>query len=188
MATTMPSTGRPLAHYTIDELEALELPDNGVRYELVHGQLLVSPFPKPWHQIIAARLLTELNAYVDPPAFGKLASPGVIFVGDDSELQPDILAFAAEGIPTHWRAVTAWWLAVEVLSPSTRKMDLTVKREAYLEFGVQQLWFVDPELDTVTIVRRGAPDVVLRSPDKLRWQAPGAHIAVTIDLAGIFAR
>jgi Uma2 family endonuclease len=188
MVATMPSVSRPLVHYTIAELEALNLPDNGVRYELVHGQLLVSPAPPSIkHQAVATRLAVQLAIYIEASRAGQIFTPGAVVFGDDSEFQPDVLVVPGQSDAyVTWRDIKEWWLAVEVLSRSTRKKDVTVKRDAYLEFGIQQIWFVDPKADRVTIVRRDAADVVLESENTLTWQAPGAHSAVAIDLGAIF--
>jgi Uma2 family endonuclease len=187
MAATVASVSRPLVHYTIAELDALDLPD-GVRYELVHGQLLVSKLGSLRHQRVAHRLATNLDGYIRASGPGEVVAPGAILVGDDSELQPDVLVFPSpRGRSPDWREVAAWWLVVEVLSPSNRDKDLIVKRDAYLEFGVHEIWFVDPIADTVSIVRPGVADVTLHSPDALRWQAPGAPGGVDIDLAELFA-
>lgn len=187
MAAILASISRPLVHYTIAELDALDLPA-GVRYELVHGQLLVSKLGSLRHQLVAYRLAVSLDGYIRTPGLGQIVTPGAILVGDDSELQPDVLVFPTpRGRSPDWREVAAWWLVIEVLSPSTRDKDLVIKRDAYLEFGVHQIWFVDPITDTVSIVRPRVADVKLHSPDTLRWQAPGAPGAVDIDLAEIFA-
>jgi len=186
-AATLPSISRPLVHYTIAELDALDLP-TGVRYELVHGQLLVSTLGSLRHQRIAIRLAHLLRDYVRASGPGEVVSPGAILVGDDSQLQPDVLVFPSpRGRSPDWREVAAWWLAIEVLSPSTREKDLLVKRDAYLEFGVHQIWFADPIADTVSIVRPSMSDVKLHSPDVLSWQAPGSPRPIDIDLAEIFA-
>jgi Uma2 family endonuclease len=187
MAATLASVSRPLVHYTIAELDALDLPD-GVRYELVHGQLLVSKLGSLRHQRVAHRLAMCLGTYIRPSGPGEIVSPGAILVGDDSELQPDVLVFPRpRGRSPDWREVAAWWLVVEVLSPSNRDKDLIIKRDSYLEFGVHEIWFVDPIADTVSVVRPRVADVKLHSSDTLRWQAPGAPDAIDIDLAEIFA-
>lgn len=185
MAATLPSISRPHVHYTIAELEALDLPDNGVRYELVHGQLLVSPLGKPVHQGIAMTLAARLYAYIVDAGLGRVYSPGSVIFGDDSDLQPDVLVVPGR-ITANWRDITAWWLAVEVLSPSTRKKDLTVKRSAYLEFGVHEIWFVDPAAESVTVVRPAGADVTIAQTGTLSWIAPGAAAPIEIRTADLF--
>jgi Uma2 family endonuclease len=188
MAATLPTTSRPLVHYTIAELEALELPENGVRYELVHGQLLVSPLGSLKHQSIAARLTVLLGAYLHASDLGTIVSPGAVVFGDDSQLEPDLLVVPGHyGRSATWRDIPSWWLAIEVLSPSTRKKDLTVKRAAYLEFGVLEIWFVDPRIDTITIVKKSAADVDVKSPGTITWHPPQPAARLDIRLAEIFA-
>jgi Uma2 family endonuclease len=175
-------------HYTIAELDALELPDNGVRYELIHGQLLVSPAPPSVkHQAVAARLAVRLAMYIGASRVGQLFTPGAVVFGDDSEFQPDVLVVPGHGNAyVTWRDIKEWWLAVEVLSPSTRQKDVSVKRDGYLECGIPEVWFADPMANTVTIIRRDVADVVLESEHTLTWQAPGVESTVTINLVEIF--
>ena len=189
MAATLlrDSTSRPLVHYTIAELDALGLPD-GFRYELVHGQLLVSRLGSLRHQRVAHRLAICFDGYLRAAGPSEVVAPGAILVGDDSELQPDVLVFPSPpGRSPDWREVAAWWLVIEVLSPSNRDRELIIKRDAYLEFGVHEIWFVDPMADTVSIVRPRVADIKLHAPETLRYQAPGAPVALDIDLAEIFA-
>jgi len=111
--------GMAVTYYTADMMRAL--PDDGQRYELVHGELLVTPAPRPWHQEIVKRLLVALEGYLSRRPIGHvLASPADISWTDDSLVQPDVFVVALDEARTlDWARMKTLLLAVEVLSPST---------------------------------------------------------------------
>ena len=81
---------------------------------------------------------------------------------------------------------TERWLAVEVLSPSSRVYDRDFKRDAYLSLGVQEVWLVDPTLEEIEVSRpRGQRENVR---DLIRWRAPTLDVVVTINLRDVFPR
>ncbi len=129
--------GRP---FTRADLEST--PDDGRRYELVDGSMLVTPSPSIPHQITVGEVY-ELLRHAAPPGFLVLTGPVAVEISDDTELQPDVLVatrtdFTHDGLPV------PPLLAVEVLSPSTRAFDLHTKRARYEEFGAAAYWVVDP--------------------------------------------
>ncbi len=130
--------GRPL---TIDDLESV--PDDGHRYELLDGTLLVTPGPAWEHQEVAFSIAIALRAAC-PPEFTVLPAPfAVTFGRDDTELQPDV--FVARYSDMRQKNLPAApVLAVEVLSPSTSLVDRNLKKAAYERFGVESYWLVDP--------------------------------------------
>lgn len=130
--------GRPL---TVRDLDSL--PDDGHRYELLDGTLLVSPAPVPGHQSVSGELYVLLRNSC-PPDWQVLFAPLAVQLAADTELQPDLLVarrrdFTAKNLPV------APLLAVEICSPSTALIDRTVKRAAYARFGVPSYWLVDPD-------------------------------------------
>jgi len=132
----------PLPTFTVDMVRAF--PADGQRYELVEGMLLVTPAPASDHQIVISRLMNALITYVgvDGPAY--VVSPGEIEVAPKLHLEPDVLVFPSAFRPgTKWTAISGWWLALEVLSPSSRHYDRDYKLEAYLRVGVAEVWMVD---------------------------------------------
>jgi len=136
MASALPYS-RPL---TVDDME--DLPDDGHRYELVDGALVVTPAPGSAHQDCAFALAILLRAAVRPDQKVMIA-PFDWVVGQDRLFQPDVLvARRADVGPL--RLERPPLLAVEVLSPSTRLFDLNVKRHAYAAAGVAAYWIVDP--------------------------------------------
>ena len=135
--------GRPL---TVDDLESL--PDDGHRYELLDGTLLVTPGPAWEHQEIGLSLAIALRA-VCPPEFTVLVAPFAVTFGlADTELQPDVFV-ARYADMRHENLPAAPVLAVEVLSPSTTLVDRNLKKAAYERFGVESYWIVDPMTRTL---------------------------------------
>lgn len=137
--TTLPRTGM-----TRDDLAALvpEEPGDGHRYELIDGTLIVTPAPSRRHQAVAMELAVLLHAAC-PADLQVLFAPFAVGLGVDTEVQPDLLvaprdAFTDKDLPG------APLLAIEILSPSTRLIDLNLKKARYEEAGCAFYWVVDP--------------------------------------------
>lgn len=135
--TTLPY-GRAL---TRDDLASL--PDDGHRYELLDGALIVTPAPSPAHQRAVLRLGAALLAEA-PRQLDVMVAPLDVVLDDSTVLQPDILvapraAFTRRDLPV------APTLAVEVLSPSTRRVDVVLKHDRYRAAGCASYWVVDPD-------------------------------------------
>lgn len=130
-----------------------ELPDDGNRYEVVHGQLLVTPSPGGPHQLVLARLYAAIRAYLEPLSLGDtvLFSPADISWGEDSLVQPDLFVFPPGEWTGEWRSIRTLLLAVEVLSPSSRRADRVIKRRAYQEQRVETYWIVDTDDELVDV-------------------------------------
>lgn len=117
-------------------------PDDGLRYELVDGVLLVSSAPSNMHQIVLGELHVLLRAACPADARVMLA-PTDYQPTQRRSLQPDLLV--ARRADVGREPISApLLLAVEVLSPSTRSVDLLLKRGVYAESGVAAYWVVDP--------------------------------------------
>jgi Uma2 family endonuclease len=170
--------------YTIEDLD--RLPEDGNRYELLDGVLLVTPAPAASHQVVVGRIQFRLAAALQLPGHAHVVGPGAISVPPKTQLQPDILVYPSRFSPgAEWLDIDEHWLAVEVLSRSSRIYDREFKRDAYFALGVQQVWLVDRRDRSVEVCRgRGAGEVVR---DAIRWHVPAADVLVTIDLAEIFA-
>lgn len=144
MATGMDAFG-PAGEFTVADLE--RMPDDGLRYELLDGTLLVSPAPGVWHQEVAFALARALHAAC-PPGLHVVIAPFEWRDGQRTALQPDVLVarrgdlLAVDG-GKYLAAPPV--LAVEVLSPSTRRIDRLSKLSAYEEAGVASYWLVDPD-------------------------------------------
>lgn len=135
--------GRP---FTVDDLEAM--PDDGNRYELLDGMLLVTPAPGFRHQKVVLKLGSLLDAHC-PEELQVLPAPFAIRPSVTIELQPDLLVARDEDL-TEANLPVAPVLAIEVLSPSTRLYDLNFKKAAYERLGVPSYWVIDPLMPRLT--------------------------------------
>lgn len=136
--------GRP---FTVDDLEAM--PDDGNRYELIDGMLVVSPAPGMRHQKIVGKLVVALDA-VCPDRLHVFPAPFAVRTSTTTELQPDVLVARDEDL-TEKLLPVAPVLAVEVLSPSSVINDLNNKKAAYERMGVVSYWVVDPLAPSITV-------------------------------------
>ncbi len=129
--------GRPL---TRADLEGL--PDDGHRYELIDGVLVVTPSPSSPHQDVLLNLAIALKSACSSDLHVMVA-PFDVVLSDDSVLIPDLLV-ARRADVTHRNLPVAPVLAIEVLSPSTRRFDLHTKLSRYEEAGTASYWVIDP--------------------------------------------
>jgi Uma2 family endonuclease len=170
--------------YTVDDLE--HFPDDGNRYELLDGMLLVTPSPALSHQLVASRIQSRLAQALQWPGHAHVVGPGAVVRLPNTQLQPDILVFPARFKPdTDWRKVNENWLAIEILSRSSRVYDREFKRDAYFALGVQQVWLVDRTHKSVEVCREPGAGESVR--DTIRWRVPTPDLIVPISLAEVFA-
>ena len=173
-----------IPRYTVDDLE--RFPSDGNRYELLDGVLLVTPAPREAHQVIAGEIQGRLFAALAPEGRARVLGPGVITLSPATQLQPDILVYPARfRLGVGWTGITEHWLAVEVLSRSSRAYDRLYKRDAYFALGVQQVWLVDVEDRSIDVCRSRNEHEVVR--DVVRWRVPTLDLVVPIVLADLFA-
>jgi Uma2 family endonuclease len=170
--------------YTVDDLG--RLPEDGNRYELLDSLLLVTPAPTAAHQIVTSRLQFILSAAVQSPGYANVVSPGAVSVPPLTQLQPDLLVYPAHfGPAIEWAKVTEHWLAVEVLSRSSRTYDREFKRDAYFGLGVQRVWLVDLAARSVEVWRSPTSREIVR--DVIRWRVPTLDLVVPVDLANLLS-
>jgi Uma2 family endonuclease len=176
----------PLRVPTYSTGDLRSFPDDGQRYELVQGTLLVTPAPSNPHQVVTASLFGELLRYLPEGSPARVVSPGEIEAKPRTLLDPDILVYPASfPIACPWTTISGWWLAVEVYSPSSRIYDRDFKHPAYLALGVREVWLVDPRERVVLVFRSGGEEVVFR--DHLPWQPPELTEPLRIELPRVFA-
>jgi Uma2 family endonuclease len=180
----------PSKVWTREEVLALQdAAPPGVRYELIDGELLVSPSPNDPHQSCVSLLLYFLVGYCRRHRIGRaLTSPADISLGGESILQPDIFV-VPRGTPSArrgWEHVTRLLLAVNVLSPSTARGDRTVKRRFLQRHDVPEYWILDHNARTVERWRPGddRPELV---SDTLTWHPIADIEPLVIDLPELFA-
>lgn len=138
--------------FTVADLEGM--PDDGRRYELVDGELLVSPAPGLPHQEIVGGLYRLLYAAC-PDDLHVILSPFAVQPDQFNEVQPDVIVARFAEL-TKKNLPTAPVLAVEVLSPSGRLIDLNLKRAVYQRMGVPSYWIVDPNVPDLTVLELDA--------------------------------
>ena len=169
--------------YTVDELD--RFPDDGNRYELLDGLLLVTPAPALAHQIVTNRMQVALSGVVDPSGIARVVGPGAVVRKPRTQLQPDVLVFPSKYSPrASWADIEDHWLAVEVLSRSSRMYDREFKRDAYLALGVREVWLVDWREEMVEVCRAG--QAVERVTRAISW-APAPGVALSLELRDVFA-
>jgi Uma2 family endonuclease len=141
---------RPL---TRADLEGM--PEDGHRYELLEGSLLVTPAPAPRHQVALLELASLLHAAIAGTKLLVLVAPIDVAFSDSTVLEPDVLLVRRADVGE--RGVEAAPLLVaEVLAPSTRSLDLGAKRLAYAAGGVPHYWVIDPYRPSLVAWRLGA--------------------------------
>jgi Uma2 family endonuclease len=139
LAVSHPESGP----FTVADLEAM--PDDGRRYELIDGELLVSPAPGWSHQEAAQTLYLILRAAC-PRDLRVLAAPFAVRADQFNELQPDVLVARFVDL-TELHLPRPPLLAVEVISPSSGLRDRSLKKAVYERMGVPSYWMVDPDRD-----------------------------------------
>lgn len=173
--------------WTAEMLRAL--PDDGKRYEIVRGGLLVTPAPSFTHQRAVKRLMFALDAYLQRAARAEvLHAPADVELEADSIVQPDLFVFPREPGRKVRRSADAGrlLLAVEIISPSTARYDRLLKRRLYLEHGIAEYWIVDCDARCVERWRPGdeRPAIVAET---LEWRGADEASPLMIDLPAFFA-
>ena len=140
--TTLPR-GRPLTRADLEQV-----PDDGHRYELIDGALVVTPAPSMRHQRAVLNLAVRLRETC-PDEWEVFVAPLAVALADDTELQPDVLV-ARRADLTERDLPAAPVLAIEVLSPSTRLVDLNLKKARFEVAGTPAYWVVDPREPRLT--------------------------------------
>ncbi len=165
------------------------LPDDGNRYEVVDGELLVTPAPRLPHQEAVTQLILIIRPYVDRHGIGcALMSPADIEFDPHTLVQPDffVAPLVSGRRPREWLEIKQLLLAVEVLSPSTAPADRTVKRRRYQRAGVLEYWLIDLDARLIERWHRAdeRPEIVT---DSLTWQPDSRVPGLTLDLPRFFA-
>lgn len=130
----------------------VRLPDDGKRYEIIDGELEVSPAPAPRHQRVLGKLAFLLHGHVEANGLGSIYfAPVAVVLARDSVVEPDLLFVAADRTSTITeRAIEGPPdLAVEILSPWSDERDRFTKAELYARYGVRHYWIVDPVTQTL---------------------------------------
>ncbi len=143
-------------HYTYADLE--RLPADRKRYEIIGGDLIVSPSPNVLHQRIVGTLFAQLHAFASSVGGQAFVAPLDVVFADDDIVEPDVLYVAADRLEIigekNLRGAPS--LVIEVLSPSSYDTDPGEKLALYARYGVPEYWIVDPR--TRSIVAHADPN------------------------------
>lgn len=134
----------------------LRLPNDGKRYEILEGEIFVSPSPVTKHQIISANLLAILHQHVRRHKLGVvLSAPTDVVLSYTNVVQPDLLfvSNARKNIITEKNIQGAPDLIVEILSETSAEQDRTAKKQIYARHGVKEYWLIDPDRETVEVYK-----------------------------------
>jgi Uma2 family endonuclease len=163
----------PLSEWTYSEYA--RLPDDGDHYEVIDGEVCVTPAPGVPHQRVAARLFGHLSAYVEANGLGEVLWDVDVLLIAGQYLRPDMVFVPPDALLTDRGVESAPGLVVEVLSAHSGHIDRVKKPPRYREFGVPEYWVVDHTSRAVEVyrLREGivTPDV---RTDRVVWQ-PVAH-------------
>jgi Uma2 family endonuclease len=169
--------------------EVLALPDDGNRYELIDGELLVSPSPRGIHQRAVLKLYARVEPFVRTHRIGvTMLAPADLDLRSGHLVQPDlyVVPMRPDGRePIEWPEYDIPFLIAEVTSPSTARYDRITKRQRFQRSGVAEYWIVDAD---ARVVDRWTPSdtrpEVLN--ERLSWRPGGVSAPLVIDLIAYF--
>ena len=177
---------RPL---TYEDLQRLRKASND-RFELIEGEIIVTPSPSLMHQIVVHRLDVLLDRAIVESGLGLvIGAPFDVYLDEQNVPQPDLMVvlWNRKGVLGSARLESAPSLAIEIISPSSATKDRVTKRDVYARFSVPEYWLVDADAKTVTI---------FSDPQDGRYQAEqtGSDVAISAtipelsaDLKALFA-
>ena len=145
-------------HSRLSYADLERIPEDGLRREIIEGELYVTPSPVVRHQRVARQLVVAFTQHMDRAGGEAFFAPLDVVFTDHDVVEPDVLYL----LPEHLDRITgpniqgAPDVVVEISSPGTRRRDLGIKRDLYERFGVSEYWFVDLESDRVEIYRLSA--------------------------------
>ena len=165
------------------------LPDDGNRYEVLDGELAMTPAPSWDHQRLALALRDVLTSLLRAHAIGEaIVAPADVEFSSRRLLEPDVFVVprAPDGPrPRSYADAKRLLLAIEVLSPSTARRDRGIKRRIYMGEQVDEYWIVDADAWCIERWRRGEdrPEIVMET---LVWRPEGAEEALVIEVQRVF--
>ena len=174
--------------WTVEMVRAL--PDDGNRYEVISGELFVTPAPSLIHQRAILELAYLLGPYLREQRLGEvIISPADVMFGPRTMVEPDlfVIPLTPGVLPRAWEEVGRLLLTVEVLSPSTLRTDQGDKRDLYQRKGVPEYWIVDVDGRRVERWRPNdsSPETLTEA---LAWQPDRFTEPLVIDLRAYFGR
>lgn len=169
--------------WTLAEFDRLA--DDGNKYELLDGALLVTPSPSPAHERISVALHDILAPYVRAEGLGAVFTPRAAIRANGSEVEPDMMVRRTPPVvPDSWEDMPVPCLVIEILSHGTRWRDLHQKRAWYQRIGVADYWMVDRWDRSIRVARAGQDDQINHT--LLAWHPIGASSSLVIDIPAFF--
>jgi len=135
--------------------DLLVMPDDGMRREIIDGELYVTPSPVDYHQMILFNLTMAFGKFLETHPLGKLRfAPLDVILSEHDVLEPDLLLVLNE----HQAVLQDWVrgapdLVIEILTPTTEARDRGIKLKAYARYGVGEYWIVDPAAQVIEVYR-----------------------------------
>jgi Uma2 family endonuclease len=166
------------------------LPDDGSRYEIIDGELLVSPAPVWSHQGVIWKLVVQIDPHLTQceSLYGVFAPADVVF-DEHNVVQPDLFVVPlVDGKePATLEDAGSMLLVVEVLSPSSARADRVTKRALYQRFNIPEYWMIDAN---ARLIDRWRPDDVRPEvlSEFIEWQPSPRFPVFRLDLTDFFAR
>jgi Uma2 family endonuclease len=130
------------------------MPEGPPYFQVIEGDLVMSPSPRTVHQIIAGRIYSLMLRFLEKHPLGEVfITPLDVFLNDVNVYQPDVIFVSSrrKSIITEQGIEGAPDLVVEILSPGTARFDKGSKRKVYARTGVKELWMVDPGAKTIQV-------------------------------------
>lgn len=177
---------RPL---TYDDL--LQMPDDGLRREVIGGELFVNPAPRRAHQEVSANTHWILQQFFRSTRKGKaFAHPVDVYLGRTDVVQPDLIAIRSDRLHIYRPegvVVEPPDLVVEIISPSSRSIDRVRKMALYARAGVPEYWIADPEQRAFAVNVLTGEDYVSVAPNPDGTISSRVFPGLRVDLAEVFA-
>jgi Uma2 family endonuclease len=170
--------------------EFARLPSDGNRYEVIAGELYVTPAPRPRHELISQRLNRLLDGFVVEHDLGWVfTAPIDVLFAEGEYVEPDLVFVRRERVGTiSDRGIEAAPdLIIEILSDSTVKTDRGPKLRQYTRFGVPLYWIADPEAGHVEVFRlQENPHVPVVHADTVTWTPVAGGPTLRIEVPPLF--
>jgi Uma2 family endonuclease len=178
----MPALAKKTVH------DYLKLPE-GSPYQLIQGELVMSPAPSIFHQKISKRIFQILYKNIENDQKGEVFySPVDVYLDEENIFQPDLVVVLKDSkAKIEERGIIgAPDVVIEVLSPSSAYYDLVEKKEVYQKYGVKEYWIVDPKRKTVEIYKNSDNGFVLVASARENGKVFSEILSLEFDLNDIF--
>lgn len=162
-------------------------PSDGRIYQIVDGEVIVTPAPSPLHQRASRRLQRQLEQYFEPLGGEVFNAPIDLILSNHDVTQPDLVVVTDRASVTKRGIEAPPALVVEVLSPSTEHYDRQLKAKRFAALGVPNFWVLDPEAQRLECFRNRSGEYVVTSvAEGATTMASSDFEGLSIDLASLW--